>query len=163
MVSIVAHHGSRRFAASRIGAPHAGDIAMTDEARAAATTPDQARADEATPLQEMGPEQGGGPPDKLPWTLEVEGQWSADLEHGAALPRVGERLEFITERGERQLFRVKEIVHTLQTSASERPRVRSEQTSPNALVDPDEATRLPRVLRAGLPRVVVVPEADEQD
>ncbi len=135
---------------------------MTDEAQAGATAPDGSRPEEATRLQEMGPEQGGGPPDKLPWTLEVEGQWSADLEHGAALPRVGERLEFITDRGARLQFRVKEIIHTLQTSASERPRVGSEQTTPNAVVDADEATRVPRVLRAGLPRVVVVPEAAEE-
>lgn len=136
---------------------------MTDEAHGAATDPGATGPDEATPLEEMGPEQGGGPPDKLPWTLEVEGQWSADLEHGAALPRVGERLEFITERGVRQQFRVKDVIHTLQTSASERPLVRSEHTSPNAIVDADEAVDLPRVLRAGLPRVVVVPEGDQED
>lgn len=139
---------------------------MTDDPRVAPPAPDDARPDEAgpdeaSPLQEMGPEQGGGPPDKLPWTLEVEGQWSADLEHGAALPRVGELLEFITERGARQRYRVKEIVHTLQTSASERPPIRAERSSPNAVVDEEEA-RLPRVLRAGLPRVIVVPASDEE-
>lgn len=145
---------------------------MTDDPRAASPAPDDPgpddpgpddpRPDEASSLSEMGPEQGGGPPDKLPWTLEVEGQWSADLEHGAALPRVGERLEFITERGTRQQYRVQEIVHTLQTSASERPPISSERSGPNAVVD-EEEDRLPRVLRAGLPRVIVVPISDEED
>lgn len=105
-------------------------------------------------LEELGPEQGGGPPDKLPWTLEVDGEWAADLEHGAALPRVGERLEYLAEDGELRVYRVKEIVHTLQTSASERPAVGEER-------GPRE-NRPPRALRAGLPRVIVVadPVAD---
>ena len=35
------------------------------------------------PLTDLGPEEGGGPPLALPWTLIVEGEqpWSADLEH----------------------------------------------------------------------------------
>ena len=47
-----------------------------------------------------GIDEGGGPPDALPWTLVVDGDdWSADLEHGAALPRVGELIEFIADDG----------------------------------------------------------------
>jgi len=38
------------------------------------------------------------------WTLEVDGEdaWSADLEHAAPLPRVGERIQFIGEDGSRR-------------------------------------------------------------
>ena len=106
------------------------------------------------PLEEMGPEQGGGPPDKLPWTLEVEDEWSADLEHGAALPRIGEELEFIGADGRRVVYRVTRIVHTVQGSASGRPPVRDEATGPNAIVT-DRPPEPPRALRAGLPRVIV--------
>ena len=103
-------------------------------------------------------DEGGGPPIGTAWTLEVagDGGWSADLEHAAPLPRVGEQIEFIGEDGRRRIFRVTDVVHTLQTSASERPPVRDEQSGPNAIVT-DEATHdPPRELRAGLPRVVVV-------
>ena len=101
-------------------------------------------------------DQGGGPPTGMPWTLELDGDdgWSADLEHPAPLPRVGERIEFIGEDGRRARYRVTDVVHTLQTSASERPRVREEQSGPNTLVT-DAPARVPRSLRAGLPRVRV--------
>jgi hypothetical protein len=104
------------------------------------------------------PEEGGGPPIGTAWTLEVEGEdgWSADLEHAAPLPRVGERVEFIGEDGRRRLYRVTEVIHTLQTSARERPPVRDEQSSPNAIVTDGSEQDPPRSLRAGLPRVVVV-------
>lgn len=107
-------------------------------------------------LEVLGPEQGGGPPDKLPWTLEVEGEWAADLEHGSALPRVGELVEYITASGNRIGYRVREIVHTVQASASERPMVRDERAGPNSTVA-EGPTEPPRALRAGLPRVVVGP------
>ena len=52
----------------------------------------------------------------------------------------------------------KGVVHTVQKSASERPLVRGEGASPNAIVT-EEAHRLaPIALRAGLPRVYVTPE-----
>lgn len=108
------------------------------------------------PIERVGPEQGGGPPAMLPWTLEVEGEWSADLEHGAALPCVGDRIDYIASDGTQRTFRVKEIVHTLQRSASERPAVREERYSPNSTVDAPDGP--PRELRAGLPRVIVTPE-----
>jgi hypothetical protein len=108
------------------------------------------------PIQRLGPEQGGGPPALMPWTLIVEDEgWSADLEHGAWLPAIGERVDFIGDDGRQRVFRVKEVVHTLQTSASERPPVSAERHTPNSTVDrvPDGP---PRELRAGLPRVIVV-------
>lgn len=111
-------------------------------------------------LHELGPEQGGGPPAALPWTLIVEGDdgWSADLEHGAVLPCVDDQVEYIAADGQRRLFRVTRVVHTLQPSASHRPRVRSEESGPNALVSDADADSAVRELRAGLPRVFVTPE-----
>lgn len=108
-------------------------------------------------LHDLGPEQGGGPQAALPWTLVVEGDdgWSADLEHGATLPCVNDQIEYIAADGTRQAFRVTRIVHTLQPSASERPPVAHEQTSPNATVNEADADRPVRELRAGLPRVFV--------
>ncbi len=104
-------------------------------------------------------DEGGGPPIGTAWTLEVDGEdaWSADLEHAAPLPRVGERIQFIGEDGSRRYFRVSEVVHTLQPSASDRPPVRAEESSPNSIVTDGARAGAPRSLRAGLPRVVVVP------
>ena len=83
-------------------------------------------ADERADLEGLGPEQGGGPPAGMPWTLYVKDEdWAADLEHAAPLPRVGERIEYIGEDGARRTFRVEEVVHTLQASAAHRPRVRT--------------------------------------
>jgi hypothetical protein len=110
-------------------------------------------------VEALGPEEGGGPPTTLmPWTLEVEGEdWSADLEHGAPLPRVGDLVEYIADDGDKRLFRVVRVVHTVQSSSSDRPRVRDERVGPNSTVDmPSDSP--PRVLRAGLPRVVVTRE-----
>jgi hypothetical protein len=127
---------------------------MTDDAR-----------DEGGPAlpDNLGPEQGGGPPLALPWTLVVEGEdgWSADLEHGAPLPCVDDLVEFIAANGRRSVFRVTRIVHTLQPSASGRPPVRDEETSPNATVNEAGDSSPVRELRAGLPRVFVRPEADD--
>ena len=116
--------------------------------------------DEGADLEELGPEQGGGPPPGIPWTLYVRDEdWAADLEHAAPLPRVGERIEYIGADGARRLFRVEEVVHTLQASAAHRPRVRDETRGPNSLVNDREASEPPRELRAGLPRVVVSVES----
>ena len=111
---------------------------------------------QSAPLSDpFGPEEGGGPPLLLPWTLVVEAEnWAADLEHGAALPRVGERIEFIGDDGARRMFVVESIVHTLQHASSDRPSVGSEERGPNALVN-DAPADAPRILRAGLPRVIV--------
>lgn len=111
--------------------------------------PDMVRDDE------LGPEEGGGPPPLMPWTLVVEGEdWSADLEHGAPLPRIGELVEYLAEDGSRRTLRVVDVIHTVQSSANERPPVRDEEASPNATVD-RPVPRTPRELRAGLPRVIV--------
>lgn len=115
--------------------------------------------EERADLEELGPEQGGGPPPGMPWTLYVRDEdWAADLEHAAPLPRVGERIEYIGEDGSRRIFRVEEVVHTVQASAAHRPRVRDETRGPNTLVNDREAAEPPRELRAGLPRVVVTVE-----
>ena len=108
--------------------------------------------------QEHGPDDDGGPPVGTAWTLVIEGDggWEADLEHAAPLPRVGETVEFIGEDGRRGVFRVAAVQHTVQTSASERPRVGNERSSPNSIVTDGADDDPPRALRAGLPRVVVV-------
>ena len=112
--------------------------------------------DERADLEELGPEQGGGPPAGMPWTLYVRDEdWAADLEHAAPLPRVGDRIEYIGEDGARRIFRVEEVVHTVQASAAHRPPVRDETRGPNTLVSDRDAPVAPRGLRAGLPRVVV--------
>lgn len=118
--------------------------------------------DERRDLDDLGPEQGGGPPAALPWTLVVEGEdgWSADLEHGAVLPCVDDFVEFIGTDGRRGLYRVTRIVHTVQPSAADRPRVRDEATSPNATVNEAAGPPAIRELRAGLPRVFVRPEPE---
>jgi len=111
------------------------------------------------PIGRIGPEQGGGPPALLPWTLVIEDErWEADLEHGAWLPSIGDRIDYITDDGRHLTYRVKEIIHTVQSSASERPPVHAERYSPNATVD-GPGDRVPRELRAGLPRVVVTAES----
>lgn len=120
-------------------------------------------ADTTTTLPAGGPdaEQGGGPPVGQPWTLIVDAEgWSADLEHAAPLPRIGERVEYIAEDGARRMYRVRDVVHTVQPTAAERPPVRAETASPNATVNsPDiHPAHVPSELRAGLPRVFVDPE-----
>lgn len=117
--------------------------------------------DPATHARESGlrPDEDGGPPDALPWTLIVEAEsWSADLEHGAALPRAGDLVEYIAEDGRRRTYRVREVVHTVQGTASERPPVRSEESGPNSTVNGPHAPHAPTSLRAGLPRVFADPE-----
>lgn len=108
-------------------------------------------------LEELAPEQGGGPPPGMPWTLYVRDEdWAADLEHAAPLPRVGDRIEYIGEDGARRAFRVEEVVHTLQASAAHRPPVRDERRGPNTIVNDEPGRNAhPTELRAGLPRVVV--------
>ena len=117
-------------------------------------------SDTLDPANEQIGADDGGPPFGSAWTFVVEGDdgWSADLEHVAPLPRVGERVEFIAEDGTRGLYRVSQVVHTLQSSASERPRVREEQSLPNTLVSNGGDRGTPRELRAGLPRVIAVPD-----
>ncbi len=106
----------------------------------------------------LGVEEGGGPPIGMPWTLIVESEgWSADLEHAAPLPRTGERIEYIAEDGARHAYRVRDIVHTVQASASERPPVAEEDSGPNTTVSGRRVSHEPMSLRAGLPRVFAEP------
>jgi hypothetical protein len=101
----------------------------------------------------LGPEEGGGPPAVLPWTLVVpDEEWEADLEHGAALPRVGEHIEFIADDGQQRTLEVVDVVHTVQHASSDRPPVSEEDAGPNSTYDGDGSP--PTILRAGLPRVI---------
>lgn len=102
----------------------------------------------------LGPEEGGGPPTLMPWTLVLGDEWEADLEHGAPLPRVGDLVEYITDRGDRLALRVTDVVHTVQRSSSTRPSVGEERVGPNSTMD-TSSDGPPTSLRAGLPRVIV--------
>lgn len=114
------------------------------------------------PADPLRPEEGGGPPTGLPWTLVVEPEgWSADLEHAAPLPRVGEEIEYIGLDGGRRHLRVRQVVHTLQASSSDRPPVAAEERGPNTTVDGAPPDAAPRGLRSGLPRVYARPLESE--
>lgn len=95
-----------------------------------------------------------------------EGFRGADLEHPAPLPRVGDTLDYIDERGEVHRYRVRDVVHTLQTSAATRPSVKDGPASPNSLARTDPAAAEPpgggATLRAGLPEVFLAPIDAEQ-
>lgn len=107
-------------------------------------------------VDELGPEQGGGPPAGSAWTLVVpDEKWSADLEHASPVPCAGERIEYIAADGGRRFFVVREVVHTLQPAAGERPAVHDEERGPNSIVRDGPDLEPPRMLRAGLPRVIV--------
>lgn len=81
----------------------------------------------------------------------------ADLEHAAPLPRVGETVEYIDERGRRSRYTVREVIHTLQLAADQRPLVSSDQHRPGVFAAGDEGAELPGdgSLRAGLPKVIL--------
>jgi hypothetical protein len=104
----------------------------------------------------------------LPWTvhLPVDGGYrAADLEHPAPLPRIGERVEYIDETGQRQLYRVVEVIHTLQSAADTRPPVSAGGGSPNATPRLGQAPEAPGgegLVRAGLPRVYLAIDPEEQ-
>jgi hypothetical protein len=109
-------------------------------------------------------EEGGGPPVGTAWTLDIAGEEpeSADLEHAAPLPRVGEGIELIGAEGSRRFLRVRDVIHVLQPSASERPPVREGDAGPNSTVAGGSRIGESTLLRAGLPRVVAV-EVDEAE
>jgi hypothetical protein len=109
-------------------------------------------------------EEGGGPPLGTAWTLDIVGDEpeSADLEHAAPLPRVGEAIELIRADGSRRFLRVRQVIHVLQPSASQRPPVREEDAGPNSTVAGGWGAGGPALLRAGLPRVVAE-EVDETE
>ncbi|HEY7847198.1 MAG TPA: hypothetical protein VIC83_03275 [Candidatus Limnocylindria bacterium] len=107
------------------------------------------------------PDQGDGPwPNGMPYTVQFpdEDGSAADLEHPAPLPRVGDVVEYIDETGATHRYRVREVVHTLQTTSAHRPHVADGPASPQAIarVAEGEAAELPGEggeLRAGLPKV----------
>ena len=107
-------------------------------------------------------------PYSMPWTvhLPVDGGYrAADLEHPAPLPRIGERVEYIDETGQRQLYRVVEVIHTLQSAADTRPPVSAGGGSPNATPRLGQAPEAPGgdgLVRAGLPRVYLAIDPEEQ-
>ena len=97
----------------------------------------------------------------MPYTVyfpDGNGSSAADLEYPAHLPRVGDIVEYIDERGIDRRYRVREVVHTLQSSAVFRPMVAEGDASPQAVArtDDDAEAELPGEsgqVRAGLPKV----------
>lgn len=105
-----------------------------------------------------------GWPSGMPYTVHFptdDGYIGADLEHPAPLPCAGDLVEYLDERGASRRFRVREVIHTLQSSAAQRPRVEDRDASPDALARPgdDEAEQpgASGLLRAGLPKVILEP------
>ena len=99
----------------------------------------------------------------VPWTVCVphEGGFNcADLEHHAPLPRIGDAVEYIDEAGQRHWYRVRDVVHTIQSAADTRPTVAEGGGSPNSTPrdrGPAEAPASSGQVRAGLPRVFLQP------
>ena len=88
----------------------------------------------------------------------------ADLEHDAPLPRVGDTVEYVDETGQRRRYVVAEVIHTLQTSAHDRPSINEGEASPDALARPGGSPEPPGgggSLRAGLPKVILAAEPGE--
>ncbi len=81
----------------------------------------------------------------------------ADLEHAAPLPRVGDTVEYIDERGRSSRYTVREVIHTLQLAADQRPAVGSDPERPGAIAVGVDGAELPGdgSLSAGLPKVIL--------
>ena len=81
----------------------------------------------------------------------------ADLEHAAPLPRVGDTVEYIDERGRCSRYTVREVIHTLQLAADQRPVVSSDEHRPGVFAAGDDGAELPGdgSLSAGLPKVIL--------
>ena len=100
-------------------------------------------------------------PNGMPYTVQFpddDGLFAADLEHPAPLPRVGDLIEYIDERGTARRYRVRDVLHTLQTSPAHRPTVAEGESSPQAIARPEaeaqpEQAGGPGLLRTGLPKV----------
>lgn len=99
----------------------------------------------------------------MPYTVlfpDGDGYAAADLEHPAPLPRTGDVVEYLDERGGSRRFRVREVIHTLQSSAAQRPRVEDRDASPDAIARPEDGAEAEQPgasgsLRAGLPKVLL--------
>lgn len=89
---------------------------------------------------------------------------AADLEHPAHLPRVGDRVEYIDERGAIHGYVVDAVIHTLQAGRGRRPSVSERDITPAALaVARDDEAEMPGrggSIRAGLPQVVLARASD---
>jgi hypothetical protein len=103
----------------------------------------------------------------LPYTVlfpDGEGYASADLEHPAHLPRVGDRVEYIDEAGAVHGYVVDVVIHTYQAGQGRRPAVAERGFTPAALArDLDAEAEAPGragSIRAGLPQVVLARASD---
>lgn len=102
-------------------------------------------------------------PTGMPYTVHFpdgDGYIGADLEHPAPIPRVGDAVEYIDERGACRRYRVREVIHTLQSSATTRPHVEDGTASPQSVARTDDGEAAERpgesgLLRAGLPKVLL--------
>lgn len=101
-------------------------------------------------------------PSGMPYTVHFpdgDSYIGADLEHPAPLPRVGDTVEYVDETGACRRYRVREVIHTIQSSAAHRPAVEERSASPNTLARVEgEAAERPGeggVVRAGLPKVLL--------
>jgi hypothetical protein len=101
-------------------------------------------------------------PSGMPYTVHFpdgDSYIAADLEHPAPLPRVGDTVEYVDETGACRRYRVREVIHTIQSSAAHRPAVEERHASPNTLARVEgEAPERPGeggVVRAGLPKVLL--------
>lgn len=103
----------------------------------------------------------GAWPRGIPFTVHFpdgEGWIGADLEYPAPLPRVGDTVEYIDETGASRRYRVREVIHTLQTSAAHRHAVEEGSASPQAVERVGGEPEKPGqggLVRAGLPKVVL--------
>jgi hypothetical protein len=112
-----------------------------------------------------GPETDDTWPNGMPYTVqfpEGDGTAAADLEHPAHLPRVGDTVEYIDHLGDRHRYRVREVVHTLQSADAYRPPVAEADASQQPAAPPaqDAPPELPGgsgQVRAGLPKVILEP------
>lgn len=105
-----------------------------------------------------------GWPSGMPYTVHFPdgegGYIGADLEHPAPIPRIGDTIEYLDERGSCRRYRVREVIHTLQSSAAYRPPVQQSTASPQTLPRLEDGAEPERpgdggVVRGGLPKVVL--------
>jgi hypothetical protein len=128
--------------------------------------------DRSTHVEGAEPEEGYAHqnPGGMPYTVffpDGDGYRPADLEHAAPLPRVGDTVEYIDERGGCHRYVVREVIHTVQVAADARPSVGGRHDTPAAFArDENEESERPGdggSLRAGLPKVLLAeaePEAE---
>ena len=118
------------------------------------------RASSAAAAEPNEPE--GAWPSGMPYTVHFpdgDGYIGADLEHPAPLPQVGDTVEYIDETGGSRRYRVREVIHTIQTSAAHRPPVEGASASPQAIArvegEQSEKPGQGGLVRAGLPKVLL--------